>query len=185
VLHNLRAVLDHIVYQLVCVQIGEPKEPYTWPAFPIGDDEKDYDEIRNRRLKKKNVGQLNDATIAAIDGLRPWKGGNTALWQLSELDNLDKHRLVLTPAAAFDRGEVAQTMPVLGLRTMLAEPVCPIEVGMEFASSAPGPGIRVRVVFGVGLHEPGILEDPSLLKALVGLRDAVPQAADVLQPFLE
>jgi hypothetical protein len=185
VLHNLRAALDHSVYQLVCLQIGEPTEPYTWPAFPIGDDEADYGEVRNRRLRKKNVGELNAATIAAIDSLKPWKGGNTPLWQLSELDNLDKHRLVLTPAAAFDHGEIVQSRPVLGLSTFAAEPICPIEVGMELASSPPGPGIGYRVRFDVGIDEPGILTSPSLLDALVDLRNSAHESIEVLRPFLE
>jgi hypothetical protein len=34
--------------------------------------------------------------IQAIDDLKPYKEGNLALWKLRELDNIDKHRVILS-----------------------------------------------------------------------------------------
>jgi hypothetical protein len=186
VLHNLRGVLDHLVYQLACVQIGEPAEPYKWAAFPIGEDEARYKTRRDDCVGHKKVGRLNDSAIAAIDGLKPYKGGNTLLWQLSELNNVDKHRLVLTPAAALTSADVGQWIPepVLGLRTMPAEPICPLQVGSELITCPDHPGIVIEVQFDVGIHEPGIVTSDSLLRTLVDLRDSVCDAAEVLGPFL-
>jgi hypothetical protein len=186
-LHNLRAALDHTVYQLACVQIGEPKDPYKWAAFPVGETEDHYKEIRNKSLGRKNVGRLSDATIAAIDGLKPYKGGNTALWQLGALDNVDKHRLVLTPASALTNANVGQSTPeaILGLRTWPAEPVCPLQLGQVLITCPPSPGIVVEVSFDIGIHEPGIVTDGSLMKTLFGFVDRVSEAIEVLGPFLE
>ena len=36
--------------------------------------------------------------IKAIDALKPYKGGNDALWRIHELDNIDKHRALFTYA---------------------------------------------------------------------------------------
>lgn len=35
----------------------------------------------------------------AIDDLKPYRGGNAALWQLHELNNIDKHKFLLTGGA--------------------------------------------------------------------------------------
>ena len=39
--------------------------------------------------------------VEAIDKLKPYKGGNDALWRIHELDNVDKHRSLFTLAPDF------------------------------------------------------------------------------------
>jgi hypothetical protein len=60
-------------------------------AFPIARSLKRYEEIKPRKLR----GVRKDA-IDAIDALKPYKSGNNELWFLHALNNIDKHRLVLT-----------------------------------------------------------------------------------------
>ena len=43
---------------------------------------------------------MTQQAVAAIDALKPYKGGNDVLWQLHELNNVDKHRLILTVGSA-------------------------------------------------------------------------------------
>jgi hypothetical protein len=90
VVHNLRTALDHLAHQLVLV--GNPSvTPSRKIEFPILGSKQEY-------LKKKagkTQGMREDA-LRAIDELKPYKEGNPALWRLRELDNIDKHRMILS-----------------------------------------------------------------------------------------
>jgi hypothetical protein len=182
VLHNLRAALDHTVYQLACAQLGEPTtEPYRWAAFPVAESEEKY-----KAHSKQSIGRLTGATVAAIDSLKPYRGGNIPLWRLSALDNIDKHRLVLTVASALTEADVGQSIPqfIPGLRTWPAEPICPLELGRELITTPASPGIVVRVGFDVGIDEPGIVRASSLVDTLAEVMGAVCDTVEALGPFL-
>jgi hypothetical protein len=43
---------------------------------------------------------MSSAAIAAIDAVQPYGGRNDVLWHLHELNNIDKHRLILTVGSA-------------------------------------------------------------------------------------
>src|SRR5437016_9486326 len=95
VLQNLRSALDHLVYRIV---ISSPlttsrKEIY----FPFGECAKDY--MTSERRGK--VEQASREAVKRIDALKPYKGGNDRLWQLARLNNVDKHRLLLTTAMRY------------------------------------------------------------------------------------
>jgi hypothetical protein len=91
VVHNLRSALDHLANQLVWV--GSGKEPSRRIEFPIAQDATTYE-----REKARKVEGMRPETIEAIDALKPYKGGNDALWKIHELDNIDKHRSLFTYA---------------------------------------------------------------------------------------
>jgi hypothetical protein len=93
VIHNLRCALDHLVFHLVQVGItfGEtPPEKWEDIQFPISHSPDSYEDGKGRRIK----GARREA-IEAIDALKPYKGGNEALWLLRRLDNTDKHSFIL------------------------------------------------------------------------------------------
>jgi hypothetical protein len=90
IVHNLRSALDHLAHQLVLV--GSPgKEPTRRIEFPIAKDFATYEKDKRAKVE----GMRQDA-IAAIDALKPYKGGNDDLWRIHELDNIDKHRGLFT-----------------------------------------------------------------------------------------
>jgi hypothetical protein len=89
VVHNLRSALDHLASQLVWV--GSGKEPTRRIEFPIAKDAATYEGDKARKVE----GMTPEA-IKAIDALKPYKGGNDALWRIHELDNIDKHRTLFT-----------------------------------------------------------------------------------------
>lgn len=91
VVHNLRSALDHLANQLVWVGSGE--EPSRRVEFPIAKDAATYE-----RDKARKVEGMCPKAIKAIDALKPYKGGNDALWRIHELDNIDKHRALFTYA---------------------------------------------------------------------------------------
>ncbi len=104
--NNLRAVLDHLVWQLI---LREGKKPKETNAFPIFTSEEDFIKKVKTPLKKRQersplYGIPNDGdawTIiekaqpwfhSKIDGLQPRQDMLAALRRMS---NFDKHRIVL------------------------------------------------------------------------------------------
>jgi hypothetical protein len=92
-IQNLRSALDHLAYQLVIV--GPGKTPSTHTSFPITDNVETY-----KRWRMRTKGMHADA-IRRIDELEPYKGGNDTLWRIYKLDNIDKHRMLLTAGSAY------------------------------------------------------------------------------------
>lgn len=91
VIQNLRSALDHLACQLV--EIGSGNDKGHDVGFPIAKNEAKYRLLRDRKLN----GARGDA-IEAVNALKPYSGGNEPLWVLHKLNNLDKHRLLLTVA---------------------------------------------------------------------------------------
>jgi hypothetical protein len=89
VVQNLRSALDHLAYQLA--KVGNPEiEPSHYLSFPVCRSAEIYEKTKDQKL----AGVRKEA-IAAIDALKPYKGGNEKLWALHNLNNTDKHRLIL------------------------------------------------------------------------------------------
>jgi hypothetical protein len=88
VIHNLRSALDHLANQLV---LANGSQPSLRTEFPIAKDFRTY-----KTEKRAKVKGMSKRAKAAIDALKPYKGGNDALWRLHDLDNIDKHRSLFT-----------------------------------------------------------------------------------------
>ncbi len=88
VLHNLHAALDYIAYGLIPAA-DRPNARNN--KFPIAHSAKDFPS-----LVGKLVPGLGNFAMEALWRLRPYKGGNEYLWHLHRLNNIDKHRLLLT-----------------------------------------------------------------------------------------
>jgi hypothetical protein len=99
VLHNLRSALDHLVWQLVKAAGNKPSRENSFPIFTKAKDFRDL-------LKKFKAGgncKIKGVTKAAmqlIKRTKPYKRGNRWLWVIHELNNIDKHRLLIAAAAA-------------------------------------------------------------------------------------
>jgi len=90
-IQNAVSALDHLAYQIVCSDTGDKPPNARGIYFPIADDAAKYDATKGRKLEG-----ARQETFNAIDALRPYKGGNELLWILSRLNNIEKHRLLLT-----------------------------------------------------------------------------------------
>lgn len=90
-IQNLMSALDHLAYQLVCSDTGDAPPNPNWIYFPIADDAAKYDAKKHGKMQG-----ARQETIEAIDALKPYKGGNDLLWILYRLNNIEKHRLLLT-----------------------------------------------------------------------------------------
>src|SRR5688572_21395332 len=92
IIHNLRSVLDHLVYEA-----SAPDEngiPLTGTEYPIFIDEAEY----RRRNGPRKIRGLNDATRAFVEQHQPFTNRDSTkipyLWLLHQLSNTDKHRLL-------------------------------------------------------------------------------------------
>lgn len=107
--HNLRAALDHLIYQLVLLNRQTPNKR---TQFPIFFDAEDY--FCDSRAMRKGISLIHDASV---EGLQPYHRvgdeSNHPLWWLTELDNFDKHRLLLLCDVAIPRGSGG-----MGIQTM-------------------------------------------------------------------
>jgi hypothetical protein len=88
---NLRSVLDYLAWELVIVN-GEAPDRHT--SFPIYDSAANY-----AKHSRKKVQGMSDEAIKTIDACLPYKGGNDILWKLNELNNIHKHRVLVTVGA--------------------------------------------------------------------------------------
>jgi hypothetical protein len=95
VLFNLRAALDHLAYQLAVNNGTTDKKILRETSFPILDSAKLYGKISRDKMKG-----MSQVAKDAIDAVKPYKEGNTILWQLHSLNNIDKHRTVVTVGLA-------------------------------------------------------------------------------------
>lgn len=101
--HQMRSVLDHLIWELIFIKTTKP--PNFHSAFPI---------VGTGRMGKRGwqtaseayesqTSRLKDVippkTLALVEHLQPFHVGasykSDRLWMLQELDNTDKHRLLL------------------------------------------------------------------------------------------
>jgi hypothetical protein len=185
IVHNLRSALDHLADVLIRAN-GET--PHSRVAYPICDTAEKFE---------TTLTQIQRAGEDAVDLVRETKaypGGNDGLWALKELDNIDKHRLLI--AISTRQPDVGIGFP-LGLlepefRAIAekAEPlfirsggaVEPLKDGDKMysvppeAEDHPEPQFRLEIA----LAEPEILKGEPLVPALVQLRDLT---AGVIESF--
>jgi hypothetical protein len=92
-LQNLRAALDHLVWQLILSNGNTPKVGTA--GFPFMKCAENY-----KTESPKKVKGMAPEAIRMIDALQPYGGGNEDLYGLHLLNNVDKHRLLLICGAA-------------------------------------------------------------------------------------
>jgi hypothetical protein len=84
-IHNLRTALDHIV-----TQFTDPKS--NWIGLPMAEGRSDVKALRSFRF----IRERNPYFPAFIlDEIQPYAGGKFKLWEIGQLDNIDKHRLLI------------------------------------------------------------------------------------------
>jgi hypothetical protein len=90
--HNLRSTLDHLARALVEATGGTVDERNT--SFPICNFAKDY-----KSRARASVKGLGSPCLKILDSIEPYKNGSShQLWQLNELDVIDKHRMLVAVA---------------------------------------------------------------------------------------
>lgn len=102
-IHNLRAALDHLVWQLV---VAAGNKPSKGNSFPIYSAAKDFDRDVRFREKKRGPGPLggidpNRKAWTTIEQAQPYhsrRPPGDPLAMLKTLDDMDKHRTLAVHA---------------------------------------------------------------------------------------
>jgi hypothetical protein len=90
-INNIRSALDHLAYHLV--QLGPA--PIEKVYFPIGKRSKEF-ETDSGGIKQR----LRSDAIKPLSEIKAYQeGSDELLWQLDCINNIDKHRLLLTVSA--------------------------------------------------------------------------------------
>jgi hypothetical protein len=178
-IQNLMSALDHLAYQIVCNDTKDNPPNPNWIYFPIADDFEKYE--AKKRGKMQGADQK---TFDAIDALKPYKGGNDTLWSLYRLNNIEKHRLLLTVgshAAGINLGHLMthqfkDTFPpdaIEAFETMNiyldpADKGFPLRAGFELYMGAPDeqPNPKQQFRFEVVLNESGIVDGKPILETI-------------------
>jgi hypothetical protein len=134
--------------------------------------------------------------IDAIDATKPYKGGNDQLWRLHRLNNIDKHRLLVTVGAAFRSFNVGAHLmgqmikagigmhlglkpgaeiPVPDIYLSPTDKLFPVRAGSELFTDMPDAEVNYKMNFliDIAFGEPGISEGEPLVETLRGTLDLV------------
>jgi hypothetical protein len=197
-IQNLMSALDHLAYQLVCKDTADNPPQPSRIYFPIADDRAMYDGIKQRKMQG-----ATPATIAAIDAIQPYRGGDDAIWSLLRLNNIEKHRLLLTVGAQADGIHLGQLVSSnlasvfspaavaafesMNIYLLPADKGFPLQPGFELYIGAPDeePNPKLQFRFMVVLNEPGIAEGKPVLETLRELTSRVEGVVQALSPLLK
>jgi hypothetical protein len=193
VIHNLASALDFLAYQIVCSSTNDAPRNPRGIYFPTFASAEKYEALK--RGKMEGAGQ---EVFEALDALKPYKGGNDLLWALHELNNIDKHRLLITAGGAWHRMNIAATLErmlpaeFLGKVSVPAVIVRPksIKFPMEegdvlFIDAADAePDEKLQFEVSVSLYEPQIIEPQPIVTAVHQFATLVEGVVEALSGFL-
>jgi hypothetical protein len=202
-LQNLMSALDHLAYQIVCSDTGDNPPNPKWIYFPIADDAAKYEASKRKRMKG-----ARPETFDAIDALQPYKGGNDLVWSLYRLNNIEKHRLLITVGSMFqslnlgahmsamladfistqpDSPFHGKDMPVSDAFFRPADVLFPLKAGDELFIDGPDAKVneKLQFRFSIALNEPGIIEGKPLLETVQQLTSVVDGIIGALTPRLK
>lgn len=103
VIQSLRSSLDHLAYGFF--KANNPDQEGKHIYFPICDDLAKYNQEKVRQ-----TDGISSEIKNLIDSVKPYKEGNKILWQLHRLNNIDKHRLLLTVGSSYGSVDIGPAM---------------------------------------------------------------------------
>ena len=179
ILFNLRSALDHLAFQLVIANPACTSKKGIY--FPFGENEPDYMASESRGV----IETFAKTAVERIDALKPYKGGNDFLWWLCRLNNIDKHRLLITTSMRFKHrtatpADYARMCATIGKGTdrggILSEirhtnfggPVEPLKVGDIIYRKSKGSkqNQQLEFSFEAGINESKVVDSESLIETL-------------------
>jgi hypothetical protein len=197
-IQNLMSALDHLAYQIVCAGTNNYPPNPNWIYFPIQDDATKY--------HAKKLGKIEGArqsAIEAIDTIKPYKGGNDLLWMLYKLNNIEKHRFLITVGSMFQNVNIGpcmiqdlwnhpdfqtdgEIMPAFDFFVQPADVLFPLKVGDELLVDVPDAKVNenMQFRFGVALSEPQVVQAQSVMELLIQLVGLVEGIVNTLKPEL-
>jgi hypothetical protein len=170
-IHNLHVPLDHIASDIVR-SLGKDGDRVHFPKDGLRDR---VAQSRHFALTVKAAPNLKNIVLEEI---RPYKGGNLAVWETGKLDNIDKHKL-LVPTLAITRLSGISAIDDNGNGII----DCAVTVDAEgtFNFAAFGAKARItnygkptfNIAFGKGSYFDGQPVVPTLIQLSQFVREAV------------
>lgn len=102
ILHNLKSALDHTYCTAVRVNGGKVTRH---TKFPFYQTEREVKSHLSQAKKNKNPPHSN-VCRCILDVAKPFDGGEKALYHLHNLNNLDKHKMIIPTVGAFRSGDI-------------------------------------------------------------------------------
>jgi hypothetical protein len=194
----MMSALDHLAYQIVCCDTEDNPPNPNWIYFPIAEDSAKYEAKKHGKMEGACQG-----TFDAIDSLKPYKGGNDLIWTLYQLNNIEKHRLLLTVgshATGINLGQylahnLRGTFPVgavdafesMNVFLNPADKGFPLKAGFELligdVDEQPNPKQQFR--FAVALNEAGVIDGKSVIETVNQFVKLVEGIVTTLTPRLK
>ena len=200
-IQNLRSALDYLACGMV--EKIDPTKVNTQTSFPIFKSAVDYANPKDGVTRK--VPGLSLVAMQKLDMLQPYKGGHENLWILHSLNNIDKHRLLLTVgldvdirtllpsekatlSAKFVIGNPnAQFLKFEGMFMNFVQPktFSPLKVGDKlFTLAASDADENMQLAIDVAINERDILRGVPLVLILRIISAEVSSIARDFEPFL-
>lgn len=161
-IHNLRSALDHLAWQLA---LKTTNEPFRYTAFPISD-------AAERFSESPALKDIFRPAIPVIEGLQPYHAAdsprNRGLRFIADVDNVDKHRLVIPIFATTSIG-TPKGLPI-GFNISLGR----LTDGHVLAiGGSPQAARRMRVAVNLALYIPSLSPPIAPVGVLRGMHDYV------------
>ena len=191
ILNNLGSALDHLARQLLIV--GGTHRPELEFYFPIRNKASDY-----KSAIKGIEKTLRQDAIEALRNVEAYKGGNGHnIWVLNRLNNIDKHRLLVTVSSHLQSVNLGADlwmkanarwpgiMPKIDAYFGQAN-VLPLKIGDELFIDSPDAKVNKEMDFrfNVALYEPGVVESKPLIETAQHLCDLVANIIALFKPCL-
>ncbi len=196
-IQNLRTSLDYLIVQLVIAhspRVGEKRlRRIGFPMFERAE------QMTSKTLKGK-IGEVSPVAEKNVLILKPYKGGNDDLWGLHELNNLDKHRLLITGMwhgpthMGYSMDIKARTKAGAVIPDALREFTAwgqypnpkPLKVGQTIILTDADPEAHqdYKFLLNIALSEPEVFKGKALVETLNGLADLVAKIVSDFAPLL-
>lgn len=199
IVHNLRASLDHIVYNISYRRDPATFENDNTTAFPICDTPSAFVGPKRRDWEPRHeIRGLPDDAKAIIEALQPYHRGDDMLMDplriLREMDDIDKHRTVhLTGwSAMVVTLDITHVPPGSRVHSLYVRPIGPIESGavlaeLDFTATATDFAVMYMdkgFYFAITFDEGTPLDGREILESLYDLYAYVEGVLNALHRFV-
>ncbi len=182
IVHQLRSSLDHVVTQLH--EIGPGGGDPTKLAFPICRTPQQFTAAVDRgQLRGLPAPMIREISAVQPYVTTPSQPEQATLWQLHELDIVDKHRILAVVVAAVQfPGKVGiaatKAMTITGISPppnfrVRPSPAGAVVFSIDFVESDPGMHIDADCQFELTFGGPALLHDLPVLTVLTQMRARV------------
>ncbi|MEA3245803.1 MAG: hypothetical protein U9Q74_06575 [Gemmatimonadota bacterium] len=186
VLHNLRSGLN-MLWRHVCENAGNPVRGEA--DFPIYATPEAFDAMSRRKPKTRMQGVME-----VYCALKPYKGGNAALWLLHDLNNIDKHQLVTLTNRAVTHGVVrVQLGPDIPTTLEVFRPNAKLMGGTPIAAEEGTPlyfirsgfedkvNVHTQITTFVAFGQPEVVKGEAVIPTLRNLAGVVDGAIEAFR----